>query len=171
LEYKFSENCLDFWWQYKYKFLNSQFYYAQNISLSDNVHIGDYADIDGRGGVFIQKGVVMLKHVSIYSSEHYFDGGDLKAIPFDNRIILKPVYIGEYTWIGRDAIILSGVKIGKGAIIGAGSVVSKDIPDYAIAVGNPAVVKKYRDKNIFEKLCEQEQYVFSIFGHEKELIE
>uniref|UniRef100_A0A6M3KTD4 Putative hexapeptide repeat-containing transferase n=1 Tax=viral metagenome TaxID=1070528 RepID=A0A6M3KTD4_9ZZZZ len=55
-----------------------------------------------------------------------------------------PVVIGSDVWIGYKALILSGVTIGDGAVIGAKSVVSKDIPPYAIAVGSPIVVKKYR---------------------------
>ncbi len=55
-----------------------------------------------------------------------------------------PVIIGSDVWVGVGAIILSGVRIGSGAVIGAGSVVVRDIPPYAIAVGNPARVVKYR---------------------------
>ena len=47
-------------------------------------------------------------------------------------------------WIGRNAVILGGVFIGDGAIVGAFSVVAKDVPPYAIVVGNPAIVKRYR---------------------------
>lgn len=47
-------------------------------------------------------------------------------------------------WIGTNAIILGGVKVGQGAIIGAGAVVAKDVPSYAVVVGNPAKVVKYR---------------------------
>ena len=56
----------------------------------------------------------------------------------------KPVIIEDDVWIGTKTILLPGVHIGKGAIIGAGSVVTKNIPPYTIAVGNPAVVKKSR---------------------------
>lgn len=56
----------------------------------------------------------------------------------------KGIIIGNDVWIGRDVIILDGVKIGNGAIIGAGAVVAKDVPDYAVVVGNPAKIIKYR---------------------------
>jgi acetyltransferase-like isoleucine patch superfamily enzyme len=56
----------------------------------------------------------------------------------------KPVNIGHGVWIGDSVIILPNVSVGNGAVIGAGSVVTKDIPDYAIAVGNPCRVIKYR---------------------------
>jgi acetyltransferase-like isoleucine patch superfamily enzyme len=57
----------------------------------------------------------------------------------------KPIVIGNDVWIGANVTILKGVRIGDGAVIGAGSVVTKDIPEYAIAVGNPAKVKKFRE--------------------------
>ena len=67
------------------------------------------------------------------------------------------VIIGNDVWIGTKVIIMGGVRIGDGAIIGAGSIVTKDIPDYAIAVGAPAKVIKYRfDRPIIEKLIEME---------------
>ncbi len=56
----------------------------------------------------------------------------------------KDVFIDDYAWIGHNVIILPGVHIGKHAIIGAGAVVTKNVPDYAIAVGNPATVKRIR---------------------------
>jgi len=65
-------------------------------------------------------------------------------------------------------IILPGVTIGRGAVVGAGAVVSKDIPDYAVAVGNPAKVVKFRDRERFETLLqEQEPFVYNKFGHKK----
>ena len=63
--------------------------------------------------------------------------------------------IGNDVWIGTRVMIMGGIKIGNGAIIGAGSIVTKDIPDYAIAVGVPAIVIKTRfEKQIIEKLSE-----------------
>lgn len=57
----------------------------------------------------------------------------------------KPIIIENDVWIGASVTILKGVKIGNGAVVGAGSVVTKDIPDFAIVVGNPAKIVKYRD--------------------------
>ena len=65
------------------------------------------------------------------------------------------IIVDDDVWIGYRAIILSGVHLGKGAIIAAGAVVTKDVPPYAIVGGNPAKVIKYRfDKNIIDKLME-----------------
>lgn len=57
---------------------------------------------------------------------------------------MKPISIGNDVFIGMNVTILDGVKIGDGAVIGAGAVVSKDIPPYAIAVGSPITIKRYR---------------------------
>lgn len=71
-----------------------------------------------------------------------------------------PVEIGHDVWIGAHAIILSGVSIGTGAVIGAGAVVTKDIPTYAIAVGNPARVVRYRfEPEIIEQLLKSEWWL------------
>ena len=63
----------------------------------------------------------------------------------------KPVLIKEYAWIGAGATILPGVCIGRHAIVGAGSVVTKDVPDYAVAAGNPAKIIKMLDKGKFKE--------------------
>ena len=63
----------------------------------------------------------------------------------------QPDQIKEYAWVGAGATILPGVCIGRHAIVGAGSVVTKDVPDYAVAVGNPAKVIKMLDKEKFQE--------------------
>ena len=68
---------------------------------------------------------------------------------------LKPITIGNDVFIGMNVTILDGVTIGDGAIIGAGAVVNKDIPPYAIAVGNPIRIVKYRfEENVVKELLE-----------------
>ena len=87
----------------------------------------------------------------------------LLTYPFDTNILHKGetsiskgnIIVKDDVWIGTGAIILSGVTIGQGAVIGAGSVVSKDVPPYAIVVGNPARVVKYRfSQSIIMKLLD-----------------
>ena len=63
---------------------------------------------------------------------------------FYAQSVQKPVVVGNDVWIGSDVCILRGVTIGDGAIIGAGSVVTKDVPPYAVVVGNPGRIVKYR---------------------------
>jgi len=110
-----------------------------NIIMKDHANIGDYAVLGGPHALItIGRHVMMGSHCMIIAQNHkYLEEG------FDG-FEGKDVLIDDYAWIGNRVIILPGVRIGKYAIIGAGAVVPKDVPDYAVAVGNPAVVKKYR---------------------------
>ena len=101
-----------------YKYLNSFFSYSENISLGNNVWIGKGADFDGAGGIEIGNGVIIAPEVVIYSRTHNFNSLDLKALPFDNIMLTAKVIIKDYVWIGRRAMIMPGVTIGKGAVIG-----------------------------------------------------
>ncbi|MGL6051576.1 MAG: DapH/DapD/GlmU-related protein, partial [Aeromonas salmonicida] len=89
-------------------------------------------------------------------SNHNYDEG--VALPYDNTYVSKDVIIEDQVWLGRGVTILSGVKIGEGAIIQAGSVVVSDIPKCAIAGGHPAKVFKYRDLEHYERLKEEGQF-------------
>ncbi|MBR3611436.1 MAG: hypothetical protein IKL57_08290 [Oscillospiraceae bacterium] len=73
-------------------------------------------------------------------------------IPYDKRFVEKPVVIGKYVWIGARSTILPGVKIGDGAVIGAASVVTKDVPNGAVVGGNPARIIKYRNMEVYNRL-------------------
>ena len=73
-------------------------------------------------------------------------------LPYDDRYIVKDVFIDDNVWIGSDVTIMPGVHIGEGAIIGACSCVTKDIPPYAIVGGCPAKVIKYRDIDKYLRL-------------------
>lgn len=112
-----------------------------------DVIIGDYSGIGIRchlyGAVTLGNHVMMGPDCDIHSGSHRFDRTD---IPMEQQgfVDTEPVVIGNDVWIGSRVTILPAVKIGDGAIVGAASVVTKDVPPYAIAVGNPAVVKKYR---------------------------
>ena len=69
--------------------------------------------------------------------------------------VKKPIIVEDFVWIATNVIILPGVRIGKGAVIGAGAVVSKDIPEYSIAVGNPSIIlSKSRTTDLRYNPCE-----------------
>lgn len=76
----------------------------------------------------------------------FYAGRDSVKKKFAQHILVPPphVHIGHDVWIGRSAIVLSGVSVGNGAVIGAGSVVTKHVPPYAIVAGNPARIIRYR---------------------------
>jgi acetyltransferase-like isoleucine patch superfamily enzyme len=74
------------------------------------------------------------------------DHGIEKKMPIRIQpYIIKPIIIGNDVWIGANVTILKGVTINDGVVIGAGSVITKDIPDYAVTVGNPGKIIKYRE--------------------------
>lgn len=111
--------------------------------IGDRLIIGKFCAI-ARGVEFMINGANhMLDCLSSYPFEIIDEFKGL-ARPFKNRGNRGDTIIGNDVWIGQDATILPGVHIGDGAIIGANAVVAKDIPPYAIAVGNPAQIKRYR---------------------------
>jgi maltose O-acetyltransferase len=114
-----------------------------NVIMKDHANIGDYALLSGNAAtITIGKDVMMGKYCIIICQNHRYTEEDYAGIEG------KDVLIDDYAWIGHRVTVLPGVRIGKHAIIGAGAVVPKDVPDYAIAAGNPAVVKKYRRKSL-----------------------
>lgn len=134
-----------------------EIYSPQNMTIGDNVHIQFDCKFFAEGGVSVGEGCVFAHEVQILTRNHNYDSEDLEMIPYDSRYINKPVTIGEYCWVGARVIILPGVTIGKGVVIGAGSVVTKDIPDYAIVGGDPAKIIRYRDKEKFDFLLENDK--------------
>jgi chloramphenicol O-acetyltransferase type B len=87
---------------------------------------------------------------------HNYDAG--AAIPYDNTFIIKDIVIEDNVWLGARVIILGGVTLGEGAIVQAGSVVTKDVPKCAIVGGHPARVFKYRDIEHYEALKAQGRF-------------
>ena len=109
------------------------------VRMKEYSNIGDDAILSGNHGtITIGKHVMMGKQCIILSQNHKYNSNRYDG--FEG----KDVLIDDYAWIGHRVIILPGVRIGKHSIVGAGSVVTKNVPDYGIAVGNPAVIKKYR---------------------------
>jgi acetyltransferase-like isoleucine patch superfamily enzyme len=113
-------------------------------------HIKSDTFIDSSGGVTIGRYFHTGRGLTIFSTAHrYKDAG---AIPYDSRTLELPVSIGDFVWCGANVTILPGVTIGDGAIIGAGSVVTREVPPLAVVAGNPAKVIAYRDAAHFEDL-------------------
>jgi len=139
----------------------------KKISLGDNIWIGHYCLVDGTGGVTLGEGVQLSSHTVVYShssqdairllGKHFIEFQDVNRPGYK----LKPVSVGDYTFVGTSSVILPGSTIGKGCIIGAGSVINGIIPDYAIAVGNPAKIvgdTRERDKTRFAGMIDPEKY-------------
>lgn len=125
------------------------------------VRIGDYCnfnglEIIGRGEIVIGRYFHSGKGVVMICEDHNYDSNE--AIPYDKVRIMKPIKIGDFVWVGHGALILGGVTIGEGAIVGAGSVVTRDVPPFAIVGGNPARVIKSRDSEKFLDLKRQGKF-------------
>jgi acetyltransferase-like isoleucine patch superfamily enzyme len=111
------------------------------LIIGDSVSINQNVVIAGWQKITIGNDVLIAEFVSIRDSDHEVNLG---SPIWSQGMVSKPITIGDDVWIGRGVAILKGVTIGKGAVIGANAVVTHDIPDYAIAVGVPAKVIKYR---------------------------
>ncbi|WGS63892.1 CatB-related O-acetyltransferase [Marinitoga aeolica] len=113
---------------------------------NERLEIGNFVSI-ASGVKFILGGNHTIDTFSTYPFKVKFLGEKREAWS------KGPIVVEDDVWIGMDSMILSGVKIGKGAIIAARSVISKDVPPYAIVAGNPARVIKFRfKKELIEKL-------------------
>jgi maltose O-acetyltransferase len=111
--------------------MGARLYNPRNIQIGNDSIIGEGVVLDGRDKLLIGDHVDIASEVMIYNSEHDVQSNDFKAKT-------APVEISDYVFIGPRAIILPGVKIGKGAVVGAGAVVTKDVEEYSIVGGVPA---------------------------------
>lgn len=116
--------------------------------IGDDCHFNGLK-IYGQGDVSIGNNVHIAKGAQFFTANHNYEG---EKLPYDERVIVQPITIGDNVWIGADVTVLGGVTIGEGAIIQAASCVVKDIPPCGIAGGHPAVVFKWRDKKHYEQL-------------------
>lgn len=106
------------------------------LIIKDNISIGDDAHITCCNKIIIDNNVLIGKKVTISDNSHGARN-ELNINPKDRKIYSKgPIYINENVWIGDKVTILAGVSIGKGAIIGSNTVVTKDVPDFSVIVGS-----------------------------------
>ena len=121
------------------------------IEIGENVEINDEVHIGATEKIIIEDNVLIASKVYISDHNHGSYKGDEQdspmSIPKERKIHSSPIRIEKNVWIGELCCILQGVTIGEGSIIGAMSVVTKDIPPYTIAVGSPAkLIKRYNFK-------------------------
>lgn len=115
---------------------------GEGLKIGNNSSIGPYSYIGCSGYIEIGDNVMMSPRVSIYAENHLFDHPDLTIK--EQGVKREFVKIEDDCWIAANTVILAGVTIGRGSIIAAGSVVTKDIPPYSIVGGVPAKVIKSR---------------------------
>lgn len=115
----------------------------KNFSIGDNSSISHYTTIYATFGVTIGKNCLISSNCGISSYNHIQQSLNRPSDIDKDMLYSKPVIISDNVWIGMNACVLPGIKIGNNSIVGSGSVVTKDIPPNEIWVGNPArFVKK-----------------------------
>ena len=119
--------------------IGAVFYDTRNVSLGEDTIIGENVVLDGRAKLSIGNHVDIASEVMIYNAQHDIEREDFRAITGE-------VIIDDYVFIGPRAIILPGVHIAKGAVVGAGAVVTKDVEENSIVGGVPA--KEIRKRNL-----------------------
>lgn len=125
--------------------------FGKDCEIGDNVHIVAHGNIK-IGDNFLCASKVFISDVS-HGDYNGTNQNRPNEIPKQRELVVKEVTIGNNVWFGENVTVLLGVKIGNGVIIGANSVVTKDVPDNSIAVGIPArVIKVFNyDTNMWEK--------------------
>jgi carbonic anhydrase/acetyltransferase-like protein (isoleucine patch superfamily) len=110
----------------------------RGITVRDGAGINTRAYVDGNGQVEIGRNALLSPGVQIISGNHVFDRVDVPIR--DQGTAYGKVNIGDDCWLGTSVIVLPGVTIGRGSVVGAGAVVTSDLPDFSIALGIPARV-------------------------------
>lgn len=117
------------------------------LKIGSNCIIGDYAHIVANSSVEIGDNVLLASRVFISDTSHgSYKGDEMDSPPSispnERQLSYASVNIGNNVWIGENVCILPGVHIGNGCVVGSNSVVTRNIPDYCMAVGTPAIVIK-----------------------------
>ena len=113
-----------------------------HIEIGESTYIGPYTCLAGPGPIKIGKSCLIGSHSGIYGNNHNFTDPQQKIA--EQGITCKGITIGDDCWLGTSVKVIDGVTIGQGSVIGAGAVVTKDIPPYSVAVGVPAKVISQR---------------------------
>ena len=120
----------------------ADFYWGNNVYLGNHSDLG--IDCEIHGETHIGDHTIMGPQVAIWTGNHGISRTDIPMM-YQESTPEEPVWIGNDVWIGSRSIILKGVHIGDHAVIGAGSVVTKNVPAWAIVAGNPAKIIRYRN--------------------------
>jgi len=126
------------------------------FSIDETSYIKSGSYIECSGGVAIGKYCHLSRGVTIFSTTHEYD--ERAKIPYDEIKTERPVVIKDFVWVGSHAILLGGITVGEGAVVGAGSFVFKDVPDYSVVMGNPCRVVGHRDIEHFKRLKEEGKF-------------
>lgn len=124
---------------------HARFFSPQGLSIGEHTTIGNDGFFDARDGIAVGSSVNIAAEVRIYTREHDIDAPDFAEIG-------GPVVIEDYAYIGTRVTILPGVRVGRGAVVASGAVVTKDVPPYTLVGGVPAKVIRERAHDLDYKL-------------------
>nr|WP_194397266.1 acyltransferase [Microbacterium atlanticum] len=130
----------------------AEFYAPESIRIGRYCTIGDSAFLDGRSGLTIGDCVNFGSHVTVYTRQHDVDSADFAEVG-------APVIVEDYAWVSSHSIVLPGVTIGRGAVVAAGSVVTKDVEPFALVGGNPARFIRHRSRDLTYRLGYAKRFV------------
>ena len=116
-----------------------------NISIGDDCNVQMNCFLDGRGGLVIEDNVDLTMCVKVLTEQHDIDSPTYETVK-------KPVFIKSNAVVGSFSLILPGVTVHEGGVVGAGSVVTRDVPPYSMVAGNPAVKKRDRNRTVSYRL-------------------
>lgn len=136
-------------------FIGGKCSFGRNTIIGNHCSFNGIICLPGGGGIKIGNYFHSGIECMMIAENHNYQG---EAIPYDDTYISKEITIGDFVWFGNRVLVCGNVTIGEGAIIAAGSVVTKDVPSLAIVGGNPAKIIKYRDESHFQKLKKEGKY-------------
>jgi acetyltransferase-like isoleucine patch superfamily enzyme len=147
-------------WKYRLKHVHSTFIASPRCHISLDFEAGEFSFVGPGCTIYpkvkIGRYTMLANDVKILGGDHYYKRVCAPII-FSGREELRPTVIGNDVWVGAYSLVMAGVTIGNGAIVAAGSVVTKDVPPYAVVGGCPAKFIKMRfDK---EQIAEHEKII------------
>lgn len=119
---------------------NGVCFFPQRVKIGEYVYLGPNYYLNGKGGIEIKRGTIIGPNLVIWTVNHNYASDAL--VPYDEVDLLRKVTINECVWIGEGVKIYPGVNVGKGSILAMGSVITEDVPENCIVIGNPAKVVK-----------------------------
>jgi acetyltransferase-like isoleucine patch superfamily enzyme len=131
-------------------------FFSEKLVIGDNCKIGNNHFFHSKGGITIGNNTILSRNVTIYSANHNYLSEDL--IPYDETYIEKKVIIGDSVWVGMNVSILPGVIIEDGAIIGMGTIITKNVKKGEIVVGMGQKVVGSRNLDNFDKLVKKGKF-------------
>ncbi len=135
-----------------------------SVRVKEKTFIGPGVCIAGPGDIVIGKSCLIAAHVGIFANNHNFSDPNRNIT--EQGVTSKGITIEDDCWLGHAVTVLDGVTIGQGSVIGAGAVVTKDIPAYSVAVGTPArVIKSRKSKELWT--LEQEKLSHTFLSKEE----